>query len=547
MNALPSQPLLRVPPFPGAPRTAIAFAAPEPTADLTDGEIDGLIEALREAQLGGTYWAARPELPGGEYSLIRVAGARPRDDAMREAAAATALVWSDSGGDATITGDCDPWHLLQGAAEVIVDAANELALIAALAGVPLRCVGEGPFASLAGGGRPALRDAVRRHVASGWRYVDPFTRADIHVRDAIALCRFWRELTVSNGDITAAVGFAFWKRPTVEPLLWNGATRVPFVSANRSFSPADTVAMWKSRTSASLLNALERSGARLVEVEDGFIRSSGLGADCVPPLSILVDRRGIYFDPSRPSELEDLLQNGSFASETVARARELRSQIVASGVTKYAASPDSAPRRPDHIRTLLVPGQVEDDRSVVSGGGEVRTNLELLKRVREAAPDAYIFYKPHPDVEAGHRPGRVADEKILSLADEIIRSGSISSIMAVVDQVHVNTSLAGFEALLRGKQVVTYGVPFYAGWGLTRDLGPVPSRRTASRSLDELVAAALLVYPRYLDPVTRLPCPAEVLIDRLAAGALDRSSGIFVTFRRLQGRVNRVMSDLWTR
>ena len=80
----------------------------------------------------------------------------------------------------------------------------------------------------------------------------------------------------------------------------------------------------------------------------------------------------------------------------------------------------------------------------------------------------------------------------------------------MVDEVHVNTSLAGFEALLRGKAVTTYGVPFYAGWGLTRDLGPVPARRTAKRSIDELVAAALLIYPRYLDPVTGLPCPAEV-------------------------------------
>ncbi|NUQ18935.1 MAG: capsule biosynthesis protein [Sphingomonas sp.] len=541
------RPLLRVPPFPGAPPTALTVPESQSAPQLADEELDGLVASLCDTRVGGTYWAARPELPGSEYSLIRVAGDRARDEATGAAAAATALVWAESGSDATITGDCDPWHLLQGAAEVIVDAGDELALIAALAGVPLRCVGEGAFASLAGGGRSALRDAVRRHVVSGWRYVDPFTRTDMHVREAIALCCFWRQLTISNCDITAAVGFAFWKRPTVEPLLWNGATRVPFVSGSRSFSPADTVAMWKSRTSSSLLGALERSGARLIEVEDGFIRSSGLGADCVPPLSILVDRRGIYFDPSRPSELEDLLQNGSFAPETVARARELRGQIVASGVTKYAASPDSAPDRPGPTRTLLVPGQVEDDRSVVSGGGEVRTNLELLRRVREAAPEAYIFYKPHPDVEAGHRPGSVPDEKILSLADEIIRSGSISSIMAVVDEVHVNTSLAGFEALLRGKQVVTYGVPFYAGWGLTRELGPVPSRRTASRTLDELVAAALLIYPRYLDPVTRLPCPAEVLIDRLATGALDRSSGIVVTFRRLQGRVNRVMSGLWTR
>jgi capsular polysaccharide export protein len=546
VKAPPSQPLLRVPPFPGAPPTALAVAAPQSTPDVTDEELDALIDALREAKVGGTYWASRPELPAGEYSLARVAGAL-RDAAVGGAATRTPVVWANSETGATIAGDCDPWHLLTRAAEVIVDAGDELALIAALAGVPVRCVGEGAFAALGSGGQAALRDALRYHVLCGWRYLDPFSGAAMSAGDAIALCRFWRDLTLSNREITAAVGFAFWKRPTVEPLLWNGATKVPFVSGRRRFSPSDTVAMWKSRTSAALLAAVQKSGANLVEVEDGFIRSSGLGADCVPPLSILVDRRGIYLDPSHPSDLEDLLQKGTFTPQTLGRARELRAQIVASGVTKYAASADSGARRPQGIRTLLVPGQVEDDRSVVSGGGEVRTNLELLRRVREVAPEAYIFYKPHPDVEAGHRQGTVPDQKILSFGDEIIRSGSISSIMAIVDEVHVNTSLAGFEALLRGKQVVTYGVPFYAGWGLTRDFGPVPSRRTALRSLDELVAAALLIYPRYLDPVTRLPCPAEVLIKRLASGRMDTSSGIVVTFRRLQGRVNRVMSRLWRR
>jgi capsular polysaccharide export protein len=539
-------PLLRVPPFPGAPPSALASPGQRSAGDVSDADLDALVEAFREAKVGGTYWAARPALPTDEYSLVRVAGGLPAGLAVSDPGRRS-LVWADAGAGADITGDCDPWHLLEHAAEVVVDADDELALIAALSGVPLRCVGEGAYASLAGGGDEALREVLRRHVIGDWRYADPFSGAEMSVRDAIAFCRFWRELTLSNRDITAAVGFAFWKRPTVEPLLWNGGGKVPFVAGRRHFSSADTVAIWKSRTSARLLSEIEKSGARLVEVEDGFIRSSGLGADCVPPLSILVDRRGIYLDPSQPSELEDLLEKGRFDPEMIARARELREQIVAAGVTKYAASEQAVVRRPEGVRTLLVPGQVEDDRSIISGGGEVRTNLELLRRIRAASQDAYIFYKPHPDVEAGHRPGRIADQTVLSFADEIIRGGSISSIISIVDEVHVNTSLAGFEALLREKKVVTYGVPFYAGWGLTTDLGPVPSRRTASRSLDELVAAALLIYPRYLDPVTRLPCPPEVLVDRLGRGGMDTSSGIVVTFRRLQGRLNRAMSRVWTR
>jgi capsular polysaccharide export protein len=90
---------------------------------------------------------------------------------------------------------------------------------------------------------------------------------------------------------------------------------------------------------------------------------------------------------------------------------------------------------------------------------------------------------------------------------------------------------------------MTYGVPFYAGWGLTVDHGPVPSRRTTPRSLDELVAATLLIYPRYLDPLSGLPCPAEVVVVRLAQQGEDDDS-LLVGVRRLQGKLMRRLRSL---
>jgi capsular polysaccharide export protein len=68
--------------------------------------------------------------------------------------------------------------------------------------------------------------------------------------------------------------------------------------------------------------------------------------------------------------------------------------------------------------------------------------------------------------------------------------------LAIADEVHTMTSLVGFEGLLRGLRVVTYGQPFYAGWGLTEDLC-APPRRTRRLELDELVCGVLLRYPRY--------------------------------------------------
>jgi capsular polysaccharide export protein len=219
------------------------------------------------------------------------------------------------------------------------------------------------------------------------------------------------------------------------------------------------------------------------------------------------------------------------------RAARLRETLVAAGISKYGRDEGVHPCPQGAARRVLVTGQVEDDRSILLGGGGM-TNLELLRRARAREPDAHIVYKPHPDVEAGHRTGHIPDVEALRLADEIDRTSSIVALLDRVNAIHVITSLAGFEALIRGRDVTTHGVPFYAGWGLTTDLGPVPPRRSRRCTLDELVAATLILYPRYLDPVTRVPCPPEVLVERLATGrALVRSP--LVTLREWQGRLAR--------
>ena len=384
-------------------------------------------------------------------------------------------------------------------------------------------------------GPPSYRRKRFRNELEQFEYVNPFTGETMMPAEAVQLCAFWRDLIATNSDIGSAVGFAFWKRATVAPLLWNGSDVVRFVSRLKDVDRSRAVAVWKARTPPGLLAELDSSGLTLVEVEDGFIRSAGLGADCIPPLSITVDRLGVHFDASAPSELERLIEDGPLPVDLIQRAARLRELIVASGVGKYGVGPCASPNRTAAKTHVLVPGQVEDDRAVLSGTG-VKTNIDLLRRVREQRPDAHILYKPHPDVEAGHRAGALSDEEALRFADEVVRDAPIGGLIAISDEVHVISSLAGFEALLRDKPVTTYGAPFYAGWGLTRDLGLIPEQRTARRSIDELVAATLLLYPRYLDPISGLPCPPEILIRRIAEGSSAQGSGIVVQLRRLQGR-----------
>lgn len=255
-----------------------------------------------------------------------------------------------------------------------------------------------------------------------------------------------------------------------------------------------------------------------IRVEDGFLRSRGLGAALTPPLSLIADDLGIYFDPTNPSRLEALIAAGPPPGGE-ARAAGLIQALIRQRLTKYnLGGAASLPPRAGRAR-ILVPGQVEDDASILKGAGSERTNLALLARVRAERPEAQIIFKPHPDVEAGLRLGQIPDRLLKGLADHVARAADPVQLIDEADELWTITSTMGFEALLRGLPVTTLGAPFYAGWGLTRDLGPVPARRTARPSLAALVHACLIAYPRYRDPVTGLPCPVEVALERLASNA----------------------------
>lgn len=366
-------------------------------------------------------------------------------------------------------------------------------------------------------------------------YRDPFTGADATAEEAVATLSEWRAVIDANRGIVAAAGMAWWKRPQIARFLWSGGTFAFIRSADAARRVAGgrgAVAVWPSRMPAGLADA----GVPLVMVEDGFVRSIGLGSNLHPPLSIAVDRTGIHYDPSRPSDLETILETAAMPDALLARAEAMRRFMVDKGISKYGVAGGGGPARADGRRTVLVPGQVEDDMSVRLGGAGIASNLELVARARAAEPDARILFKPHPDVDAGHRPGRVPDEAILAHADAIVRGVAMPTLLAHVDAVHVLTSLTGFEALLRGLAVTCHGQPFFAGWGLTTDLARPIHRRTRRLTCVQLIAGVLILYPRYMDPVTGLPCSAETLLRRLAGQGTERA-GWLVRMRQMQGRI----------
>lgn len=263
--------------------------------------------------------------------------------------------------------------------------------------------------------------------------------------------------------------------------------------------------------------ATARDIPQAIRVEDGFLRSRGLGAALTPPVSVVADDLGIYFDPTAPSRLESLIALGPPPCGRD-RAARLIAALIAARLTKYNLGGATALPPRDNRPRILVPGQVENDASILTGAGTERTNLALLERVRAENPDACLIYKPHPDVESGLRPGLIEPDRLAGLADHVASDADPVALIDAVDAVWTITSTLGFEALLRGKPVTVLGAPFYAGWGLTRDLGPIPARRAARPDLAALVHACLIAYPRYRDPVTGLPCPVELVMERLASG-----------------------------
>ena len=290
--------------------------------------------------------------------------------------------------------------------------------------------------------------------------------------------------------------------------------RVVFLREGAAIPPLGTLVLW----GMAPVPATAPPDMPVLRLEDGFLRSVGLGAELVRPVSWVVDPRGMYYDATRPSELERLLQHAEFGPELLARARGLRRQVLAAGLTKYNVGARAWRRPAQARRVVLVVGQVESDASLTWGAPGVRANLELLRRVREACPDAHVLYKPHPDVVAGLRKLGAGEQSAGELCDELVGEVAMGELLGALgerDEVHVMTSLAGFEALLRGVPVVCHGQPFYAGWGLTRDMLPHP-RRTRRLGLDQLVAATLLLYPLYLGEQGGL-ISAEQAVAELAA------------------------------
>ncbi len=359
------------------------------------------------------------------------------------------------------------------------------------------------------------------------RYLDPFTHREGNLDAVVASMELQNEVARRYGDIqsVAACGFQWWKRPFIKPFLQAGsAKKIRWVRTPNGAVAGDPIATWGVRevphsNGTSVTNGTSGTAPRLF-IEDGFLRSCGLGSDLCAPCSQVIDRRGLYFDPHRPGDLGSLLNHATFDDAELARARALRERIVAAGLTKYNLGRQRpAWSAPAGVQIVLVAGQVADDASVRLGCPGINTSEALLHEVRKRRPAAWLVYRPHPDVLAGNRRGAIEVPALHDSVDVVDTTADIVSLIEVADEVHTLTSLAGFDALLRGKKVFTYGMPFYAGWGLTHDaIADIPAR-SRPLTLDMLTAGALLRYPLYWDWTLGRFTTVEAIVSQLSAQA----------------------------
>ncbi|EFH5042149.1 capsular polysaccharide biosynthesis protein [Escherichia coli] len=416
-----------------------------------------------------------------------------------------------------IADHCHP-HVLLKQVEAVYTVSSQLGFEALLLGKPVYCFGM-PF--YAGWGLTHdSKQCVRRCISVSLvqlvaaalilypRYLDPVLGQRCEVEDILQIiaCQQkprprWRRLYL--------VGFSLWKRSFMQAFCRHLADELRFVrKLPETLADDEQVLVWGSRHP-------ERQNA--IRVEDGFIRSRGLGSNLCRPSSLSIDPVGIYFDSRRPSGLEQLLNQHELTDQELARGETLVDLLRQHGVSKYNVGTIKPFTPPADGRSLvLVVGQVDGDASILTGSPVIRSNEALLWAVRDARPEAHILFKPHPDVVAGNRAGAISAECLAHCVDSQVLDLGLTSLYPHVDELHTMTSLSGFEALVQGVNVTTWGQPFYSGWGLTEDRHPAP-RRQRPLPLAALVYLTLVAYPRYIDWQSGLWMSPEQLIRQLAA------------------------------
>ena len=272
-----------------------------------------------------------------------------------------------------------------------------------------------------------------------------------------------------------------------------------------------------TRAHCLLIEARERNVPVIFE-EDGFLRS------IVPfdfaseedkfrrPHALTLQEHGIYINAFQPSYMERLLESGwEMTTAEVMRARKCIARIRRERLSKYNHQPLSCPALGDHNREkVLVIDQVFGDKSIEYGLADDGTFEKMLEAALKDNPEAEIYVKTHPANDKGHYGDLQENGRIHLLREPM----NPIALLEQMDKAYTCVSTMGFEALLCGCETHVFGMPFYAGWGITVDKLTC-QRRTKQRSLEEVFYVAYVLASVYVSYEVGEQCEIEQAMDDL--------------------------------
>ena len=274
----------------------------------------------------------------------------------------------------------------------------------------------------------------------------------------------------------------------------------------------------RKRTGLFALWCYHKFGGHLSLYEDGFIRSMGLGVEGSPSFCVVEDDVGIYYDATVASKLENILNMYDFKSDKrlLSSASNAMNLIRQHHISKYnnASDVSSTYFNNDCKSKVLIIAQTSGDASLEYGLAKAVTTKEMIADASRENPNSSLYIKIHPDVLSGKKSSDITLSEIPKECIVLDEDVNPISLLKYFNKVYTKTSGMGMEALILGIEVHCYGMPYYSGWGLTKDKQKC-IRRVRKLSVEELFAGAYMLYTKYYNPYTKQPADIFETIDEI--------------------------------
>ena len=269
-----------------------------------------------------------------------------------------------------------------------------------------------------------------------------------------------------------------------------------------------------------LLMKAEIRGIPKVFAQSGFIFSvvtnNTIGVDekFTRGHSAIFDHKGLYINANGVSNMEAILNSDfQLTEEQRIRALNVIDLLKEHKIFKYNHQPEMDLNIGDPNRKkILVIDQTYGDQSIKFGWADDKTFSDMLEAAIKENPDADIIVKTHP--EGNVTKGYLTSIKSKGNVYKIDYGVNPASLLEYVDKVYVCTSQMGFEALMYGKEVHTFGMSFYSGYGVTKDRLNC-QRRTKRRSIEDIFYVAYILCTTYISYETNDICEIEQTIDEI--------------------------------